>query len=212
MDVTPPTDNLYKFMAVGGIVMVVACFIFPLLWFRESGMEYLAQLRATNELKVHEDFARERRRTLDLRKQSAINEKNEFQKRLNSASNSAAVEKLEGQIKETNRAIESIEDSSQELNLNLALKKAQIENEETVSINRRRDSRLAVWLGVGLALFGAVLSFFGFLGWYNRLQKYQDRLTKKEAEEKLGTPTEADEKIEQEQLNQRNVDVPQPTQ
>lgn len=196
----PPTDNLYKFMGVSGIVLIVAGFILPPVLFRETGMEYLAQLRSREELKVHEEFTKQRLQTLDLRQQRAIDEKNKLQKRLNgldSASNSGEVDKLEGRIKEANREIESIADASHELSLNLALKQAQTKNEETVSINRRRDSRLVVGLGWVVALIGVGFSVFGFWWWYKRLQKLQDGLVAKEAEEKLAAPTETNNRIEQ---------------
>lgn len=226
MDITPPTDNLYKFMAVGGIVLIVAGFIFPPVLFRETGMEYLAQLRGKNELKVHEEFTRQRSQTLDSRKQQAIDEKSELQKRLDSASNSAEVDRLEGRIKEANRAIESMEDASQELNLNLALKQAQIQNEATVSFNRQRDSRRIMLLGWIVALIGLGFSFFGFRWWYKHLQWFQDLQVAREAEETGATvraSTMANQKFEQRpsleptqepvsSLRQpTQVDLPQPT-
>jgi hypothetical protein len=222
----PPTDNLYKFMALGGIVLFVAGVFVPPMVFQQTGMEYLAKLRGSDELRVHEEFTNQRLETLNLRAQRAIEEKNKLQKRLdelNSASNSAAVDKLDGQIKAAHREIESIEDSSHELSLNLALKRAQIKYEDTVSVNRRLISRVVLVAGWGLGLFGLIVSVIGFYWWYKHLQRFQDRLVAQEAEAQLGATTESNKQIEQKAPIQptevtvgkptqpTQVDVPQPT-
>jgi hypothetical protein len=195
---TPPTDNLYKFMALSGIVLMVA-FIVPLAFFHQTGMEYLAQLRGSKELQVHEEITNQPLETLNLREQQAIDRKKKHQKRLeamNAGSNSTEVDKLEGLIREANREIESIADSSHDLSLNLALKRAQVNSEETVSFNRRRDSRVAIQVGAIAVLLGFVASLVGFWLWYKKLQRFQDRVVAKEAEDKLA-PAVANKQIEQ---------------
>ena len=215
---TPPTDNLYKFMALSGIVLVVAFFI-PLVFFRQTAMEYLAQVRGSKELEVQEKFVNQRLETLKLRQQHLIDTKNKLQKRLegvNSASNSET-DKLEGLLKETNSEIESIEDASHELSLNLALKRAQVDSEETVNFNERRDSRVLIVVGVIWVVLGLALSFAGFWLWYKKLQRYQDRVAKKEAEDKV-TSAPTNDQNKPAQLNQpvtpnqpTQANVPQPT-
>jgi hypothetical protein len=176
-------------------------------------MEYLAQLRSSDELEVHEKFINQRLETLKVREQQAINEKNKLQKRLdglNSVSDSAEVDRLEGRIKEANREIESIADSSHELSLNLALKRAQIKYEETVSFNGRRDARVVLVLGWFLGVIGAALAIVGFPLWYKKLQRYQDRVVKKEAEDKLSAAP-AKQQVEQEPSNKpHQAKLPEP--
>jgi cytoskeletal protein RodZ len=115
---------------------------------------------------------------------------------MNAGSNSTEVDKLEGLIREANREIESIADSSHDLSLNLALKRAQVNSEETVSFNRRRDSRVAIQVGAIAVLLGFVASLVGFWLWYKKLQRFQDRVVAKEAEDKLA-PAVANKQIEQ---------------
>jgi hypothetical protein len=185
---TPPTDNLYKFLAVSGIVFFIAGVYFPPVFFRQTGMEYLAQLRSSDELKAHEKFVDQRLKILDARKQQALEDKDKLQQRLDklkSASNSIEADKLEARIKEANHEIESIADSADELSLNLELKRAQINYEETVSLNSRRDSRRVLLIGWVLGLVGVSFIIIGFQRWYRRLQKFQDRLVLQEAESKL---------------------------
>lgn len=186
---TPPTDNLYKFLALTGLVFIAVGLAIPAVFFRQTGMEYLAQLRGSQELEVQEEFTNQRLETLKHREQEAIGRRTILQKRLdglNSTSNSAEVDKLEGLVKEANREIESIADSSKELSLNLALKRAQVNSEETVSVNQRRDSRVLLGIGAIAFLLGLLLSVLGFVLWYRRLQRFQDRETAEKAGARLG--------------------------
>ena len=190
MDV--PTDNLYKFMAVGGIILVIAGVYYPPIFFHQTGMEYLAQLRTDKEYKVHQEFISQRLKTLAEREQKAKNQRTVLETRLaglNQASNTTEVDKLRDNIKQADREIDSLADSAHDLRLSLAVKKVQSDYEETASINRRRDSRYGLVFGWVVALIGAGTSIIGFRRWYRRLQKFQDRLFLKEAEAKLAAPT-----------------------
>lgn len=209
---TPPTDNLYKFLALFGLVLIVA-FIFPLVFFHKTGMDYLEQLRRSKEFNEHEQSVKQRLEALKFRQQQSQDRRSVLQKRLetmNSASNSTEVDKLEGLIKEVNREIESIDDSYNELSLNLALRRAQITYEETVNFNLRRDSRVYLYAGLFGVVVGSALSFFGFRLWYRKLQMYLDQIVKKEAEEKL-SPALAKQPIEQGPPNEpAQAKVPDP--
>ena len=200
----PPTDNLYKFMAVAGIVLVVAG-LYPVLFFQQTGVEYLAYVRSSNEAKEHAKFTKERLATLDTRKQQAEGEKNKLQAQLDklrsgssAAVNSTQIDKLENRIDETDRRIESIDDAAHELRLNLALKQAHVKSEETVSLNRRSDARFAVLVGWFFAFIGAFLAFRGFFRWDRKLQRFQDRIVEKEAQAQLRAITETADNVKQE--------------
>ena len=216
MDIfTPPTDNLYKFMALSGIVLILAGVIVPPVFFQQTGMEYLAQLRSSDELGVQEKFVKERLDTLKSREQQASSEKDKLQQRLDKlkpTSNSTEADRLEARIKEANHEIESIADSAYELRLNLELKRAQFKYEETVSLNRLRTSRQFVLVGWVLGLVGVFLSFVGFRRWYKRLQKFQDQLVLKEAQAKLADAVNEPNKLPQpsqpSQPTQANVPEP----
>ncbi len=198
----PPTDNLYKFQAVGGLALIVAGLIFPILFFLQTGMEYLAQLRGSDEFKVHETFTKERLKTLKDREQQAVREKNELEQRLNQlisssrvSGNSGEIEKLESRIKETNGQIESIGDASHEASLNLELKRAQVKNAETVSVNQRRDSRYLLGVAVVVIGIGLYYLLIGFRRWGKRLQRFQDIVVEKEAKDALKAETEASNEV-----------------
>lgn len=176
-------------------------------------MESVALLRGSKELEVQEKFTNQRLEALKLREQQAINEKSKLQERLgrlNSASNSEEVDKLEGRIKDANREIESIADSSHELSSNLALKRAQNKYDETVSFNNQRDARVLLVLGWLLGITGAVLAIIGFPLWYFKLQRHNDRVVKKEADDRLSSDP-AKQQIEKKPSNEQpRGNVPEP--
>jgi DNA repair exonuclease SbcCD ATPase subunit len=213
----PPTDNLYKFMAVAGTVLVIAG-LYPALFFHQTGMEYLAYIRSSNEAKEHAKFTQERLATLDTRKQQAEGEKNELQAQLHklnsglsAAGNSAQIDKLESRINEADRRIESIEDAAHELRLDLALKQAHVRSEETVSLNRASDARFAVLVGWCVALTGAFLAFRGFFRWDRKLQHFQDRIVEKEAEAQLKATTETVDNVKHATPKPPQVEVAEPS-
>jgi hypothetical protein len=210
---TIPTDNLYKFMAVSGLAFIVAGIVVPSSFFRATRMESVAVLRGSKELEVQEKFTNQRLGTLKLREQEAIDRKNRLHQRLegmNSASNSTEVDKLEGQIKEANREIESIADSSHELSLNLALKRAQLNSEEMVSIDQRRDSWLFLGVGAIGVLLGIVVSSLGFGLWFKRLQQFQDREAADKAEAVLAVNAMNEQNVPTQPNQPTQVNVTEP--
>jgi hypothetical protein len=196
MDHLKPTDNLHKFMGVGGLFLAICCVIFPVLFFHRTSMEYLAQVRARDEWQVHEKFITERLKTLDNRKNKLHAQLDKLNSGSKVPSNSVEVDKLESRIEEQ---IESIEDTSRELSLDLELRRKAAENDVTLSINRRRDSRVVLLLGMIAALICSFVSFIGFGNWWKRLRRF--RIEAIEAEAQLQAKTEAD-KLEQSKLDQ----------
>jgi hypothetical protein len=188
-------------MAVGGIVLFVAGFFVPLTFFRQSGMEYLAYLKGSDELKVHEKFTKLRLETLERRRQQAADEKDNLQRRLikldssNASGNDVEIEKLENRIKEADRQIESIVDASYQATLEFELKQIQTKSEETVSINQRRDSRLFIIAGWVIALLGALLTCTGLYRWNQRVQVFEDRKLKKEADDTHQITSQAEDEL-----------------
>lgn len=188
--ISPPTDNLYKFMAVGGIALIIAGFLVPPSFFLQSGQEYLTFLRGHDELRVHEKFTKLRLETLSRRREQAEREKAKLLERRSKLTFSAHgtsvtgdIDQLDNRIKEIDVQLESIWDASYQASLDLELKQAQDRSEETVSINQRRNSVYFMVGGWVIGVFGIVLTFFGMLLWKNRLQVLEDRKLRKEAEE-----------------------------
>ena len=190
--IKPPTDNLYKFAAVFGLILVVVGFVFPPWLFYRSSLEYLKSAAGKDDLAAHQKFAQVRYRVLSERWSQLALERARLQQRLNSLAqserNSAASserDKLESAIKEVRREAEALEDAYYELTLSLELKDAQVKQQETFSTNETRNSRFVMVLGWILGFIGLFFAFAGFIMWYLKVQRYQDRILRMQATSRI---------------------------
>jgi hypothetical protein len=195
--VKPPTDNLYKFIALAGLVLVVLGVIYAPWLFYRSTWETLKLEQLNAELKVHRKFAEERQKTLDARKQQLEAERDTLKKRIaelvfvndknNNPAASAEIDRLETRVRETNAAADALADAEHEKNLSLELKEAQAEHQRTVEVNERENTRLIMKIGIPLAIAGLGVSVLGFRLWYKRITIFQDAIVVIEATSKITT-------------------------
>ena len=80
--VKPPTDNLYKFAAIFGLILIMVGFVFPPSLFYRSSLELLKTSAGEDELEAYQKFAVERNWILDERKMQVAAERNKLQQRL----------------------------------------------------------------------------------------------------------------------------------
>src|ERR1041384_7117063 len=98
--IKPPTDNLYKFAAIFGLVLIVVGFVFPPWLFYRSSLELLKSFAGQDELEVYQKFAADRNWVFDERKMQVAAEQAKLQQRLDalvqsqSASVSREIDKL----------------------------------------------------------------------------------------------------------------------
>ena len=188
----PPTDNLYKFAALFGLVLIVVGLFFPPWIFYRSSLEYLKSLAGEDDLTAYKKFTEARSRTLDARTQQAKDELDQIQKQRDSLKTnpigSTETERLESAIRDAKKRVETLEDASQESTLNLELKTAQAKQQRTFSVNESRNARFLMYLGWSLAGIGGLFSLVGFGFWYCKVQRHLDYILKKEAKSKLTAP------------------------
>lgn len=190
--IKPPTDNLYKFAAIFGLVLFVGGLVFPPWLFYQSSLELLKTVAGKDELAAHEKFAQERKQQLERRKNQAETELKQLQARLGNLASSGSsgsdeIDKLESAIKDANKRFETLEDAAYEFNLNLELKKAQVREQRTLSTNETRNARLVMVVGWVFAGFGVVMAFRGFRMWYRRVQVFQDKSLEMEVNSRNAT-------------------------
>lgn len=199
----PPSDNLHKLMAVGGIVLTVSCLIFPAFFFLRTSIGYLALLRADDEWQVYDDFSKTRLEMLKKRKQETAEGRDKLQEQLKLCSgskvsgNSGACNKLQIRKNEADHKIESIEDASHELSFNLALRQVNAKHDRTLSTNESRDSRFVIVMGWIAAFFCSLVSFIGFRHWWKQVKQFQAHRVAMAADAQRQAKTEADKKRKQ---------------
>ena len=149
-----PTDNLYKFVALAGLVMLFLSVLFPVRWLLEIQQKQ-ADLGA--ELLTLEDEAKY------------------F---------SDSIQKAESQLAQMSKKAaeqkrEQIERSRRELRSKLHVLKAKHQQIDTlITLGREFRSLVSAGMFIGLGL-----AFGGFSLWYRRVQRLQDSLLRRQVEQ-----------------------------
>ena len=166
-----PTDNLYKFMAIFGMLLIVLPFlVFPTIQnykYRIIDLTTKAALK-DNELKELEKIVKQvEDKTSQLNKEEHIkNYENEFD-----VNKSREVNEVEKTVKDVFKKIEIGEIES--INLNNELKKV---------VADFNYFAILIYIIKVFPIIGFIISIIGFYLWYNKNQKYLDIIIKKESE------------------------------
>jgi DNA repair exonuclease SbcCD ATPase subunit len=182
-----PTDNLYKFMALTGLVLCAVCLFYP-FFSLESEIRYSSRAAASHKALAIDmlSLKESEEKLLDkLTKvvQSWQKMKDELSASLNSPTRQNAPE-----LKERMSALESEQtqlgdqlDTKQKTYAELEKREAALESDERIA-NEAFDQ---AGFYRGLCLFGdfvgLITCFSGFLLWYRKLQRYQDEIIALEA-------------------------------
>ena len=166
-----PTDNLYKFMAIFGMLLIILPFlVFPTIQnykYRIIDLTTKAALK-DNELKELEKIVKQvEDKTSQLNKEEHIkNYENEFD-----VNKSREVNEVEKTVKDVFKKIEIGEIES--INLNNELKKV---------VADFNYFAILIYIIKVFPIIGFIISIIGFYLWYNKNQKYLDIIIKEESE------------------------------
>ena len=166
-----PTDNLYKFIAIFGMLLIILPFlVFPTIQnykYRIIDLTTKAALK-DNELKELEKIVKQvEDKTSQLNKEEHIkNYENEFD-----VNKSREVNDVEKNVKDVFKKIEIGEIES--INLNNELKKV---------VADFNYFAILIYIIKVFPIIGFIISIIGFYLWYNKNQKYLDIIIKKESE------------------------------
>lgn len=149
-----PTDNLYKFIALFGLTLVILSFI-PFYHSYKVKIEEIEVIANFNKLKPQSD-------RLIIYIKSLLAEK-DYEPEGNLAPKSLL-------IKEYNKLYMPIE---------IELNKLEIQTLKNAELKKLVRAELI--LSIMILLMGVGFMFFGFKHWYYKLQKYQDMIIIKQA-------------------------------
>ena len=167
-----PTDNLYKFMAIFGLVLIVATNVIVFIA-GNSIMNLGTSLLQSAAVSTYD--------------QKAINEEKTNAQRLsdNLTKTLATTSSQQQQVLITQIAKEQdivTNDNSKLIDVNNPILKFN-ESKELVKWVNLEEKLLLIFIGAGNAI-GIVVAFYGFVLWYMKLQKYQDKMIKQKTESK----------------------------
>jgi hypothetical protein len=174
-----PTDNLYKFVALSGILMMLVGFaVPPLIRYRamQADLALLAQYKAENA---------RRSRALDQMSRAIDVLESANGQALEAARNFRAPDTSKREVDDPTKTADAIADSAKAVTDSL-------EQEDIESLDRsveadREFFAFFVWLGWGLAFAGTLMAIWGFRNWYVKLQKPLDDIVRLDAEGRRST-------------------------
>jgi len=174
-----PTDNLYKFMAIAGLVLFISANTLYVIdnnkiadtaqeWLRNGSIYTFEQKTLNTEINSSQKRIKELENTMRTAKPQ---EKQTISAEISSEKD--LVKNNNNKLKEVNKNIISLNNS---LNIDRFKKEAEEAKLTTLIVD----------------VVGLLSIFFGFSLWYNRLQKYQDIMIKQKAESKSNSGELAD--------------------
>lgn len=199
----PPTDNLYKFMTIMGLILFLVSVTYP-SWLAHRTMRAAYEANRDYELllldvekfkKKSDDFEREYNRQVserpaveseltDLEKQASNLSK------LSSSRQSAFIARL-GQLRvklrENQEKAQETKNASDEAALEAQKKRIELSYKLNVGIWEGRAALVCIVLGGIGGIAGVLLCVFGFNLWSLRVQVYQDAILRKQAELESGS-------------------------
>jgi hypothetical protein len=178
-----PTDNLYKFIALTGVILLVISLTYP---------EYQKKT-LRDEIEVYNGEVRR----LKLEKAKSIEKQKELKKRIaildeksncncHSIVNDSIIVRtkiIEGpkDLIELSSEIDKLIEEYTQLNRDFDLKSLEISTKLALINNKEYDlieiNELIVFFGP----FSLFITFIGFLLWYEKTQKFQDKVLKEQA-------------------------------
>ena len=168
--IRPPTDNLYKFMAIAGIITV----LFSLFYFSDRG----------SDLETKKDSFNLMNGLIAKEMSFLIDDLDYFIDDLGGIKEDI----MNGSLDLTKLKSEDLVYQSKEFQdayRELAIKQIEAESNELVLLRLSSELRFIFWASLILTFWGFGLVIFGFYFWYEKLQFYQDFEIKERFERKM---------------------------
>jgi len=184
--IKPPTDNLYKFLAIFCLGIFLASITAPFLYENKVTEQQLELLR---DASIHVTNAQDWKQAGDEMRRASARSDEEF-KRLNEAVD----KRLKGQLSasEVQLAFEKEAKARSDLRESIRVLRdgvakweketADVEFKRNLLENRKDNARVMRGVCVLGAIVSLLLSSIGFRLWYKRSQRYYDIVARKRAE------------------------------
>ncbi|WP_321997483.1 zinc ribbon domain-containing protein [Draconibacterium orientale] len=184
-----PTDNLYKFIALTGVLLFVLSVFYPVY----------QKTKIRDEISIHNGEAKK----LDVEREKLKNKQKEIKsqvkildKKINLDNNSIVSDTLIVRTKIVGGSKELVDLSSQidklieeylTLKLELDIKTIEINTKLEIVENKKYDLDTIDEASNIFSPASLLLAFVGFLLWYERTQKLQDKVLKQQTNQYLNT-------------------------
>jgi|SRR5690554_1559375 len=178
----PPTDNLYKFISIFGLVVCILSVYFVEIKSSELTNEIIAINGEYEKLELERQKLESKRTELKKRieiyhENNGIDEKPVFNDSLIVWTKIIAGTK--SSVQESSEITELLS-SLTEVRVEFDKKEIELENKnEILDLKISQEEKVMEWIDIFLPI-GILLTFIGFLLWYSKSQFYQDKVLKKQ--------------------------------
>jgi hypothetical protein len=172
----PPTDSLYKFMAVAGLLILGFSMIWPELRLYELEKQTVQLMGEVNILKIETDHLKESTPIL-VRDTSAIETTTETAKGHGRATKAETTPGTTREQLGRKAQTEELTEKNHLLQIKLEQIRTKAELGRLATTDTKRVNRV-LYMGV---ILGLVLSLFGFILWYRKVQRWQDIAARRQA-------------------------------
>ena len=167
----PPTDSLYKFVALLGAIILVVSIVGPYLLSRDMEAQIDQISLKDSTLNIAIDYTERRIENLkEIIHNSILRQNGQYKPDPN---------KLE--IEYSPEEIKHLEEQIVELTKSSRMDAAEVELMAEKNHRLFSELKTIMLCAFGAALWGVVMMFYGFRNWYYRIQRYQDRLLEADA-------------------------------
>jgi hypothetical protein len=172
----PPTDNLYKFCALLGSIMVITSFYYPILYLNQVSSKIQTANLMIDKNEAIFNFSKDKMKTL----LQILNNTIDYQ-------NGKPRPKDKVEILYSNDDLKAMDNEITNLTKELKLSQA----EKNYYVDQANFLSSFKWFVIVLmyllAIVGIFLAGWGYRNWYNKIQIFQDR----EIKERLGKEQES---------------------
>ena len=171
-----PTDNLYKFMTVIGIIIAVGSYLALQESEKQGNEQDVLALEAANKVKAEQDYESRQVEALAAEVKNTIAQLNSLPKN-SSPEFKPLVEQYRKTLQEEESKLEEVSKLEEGTQLDIAVGKALLKRLE----NARDDLKWVLYMFNVGSIFGYLMTFGGFGLWYYNLQRHIDAQVKRDS-------------------------------
>lgn len=182
-----PTDNLYKFIALTGIFLFLFAIIYPEYRHQEISNEMTLIDGEISKLDLEKEKIKDKQKELKNQIERLDKECNCGTKSIVNDSVIIRTVILDGskELLDLSNSIDQLVEQWKDLNRQLSSKMIDIITREKVLINKQKEindyqKEAETYIPISL-----IISFIGFIAWYEKTQSIQDKLLKEQYQEYL---------------------------
>ena len=194
----PPTDNLYKFMCICGLILFLVSATYPFVLAHRLAMAYYDAKRDYDLLDIDREAQEEKGEALkeeidrQLSEQPIVEAKlSNLEQQIGDGSKltpkqgsriAAELEQQRAQLDENRKKVNELRNAAFTASRDVRKKSVELRYKLRVTLREGAAAITVATLGLIGSIAGLALCFFGFNLWSLRVQVYQDAILRKQAE------------------------------